>query len=560
MKRKWPRLVWIFSSLRFPWTIRRTVSLIALLERAGRRDPATGPRSGEVVLFNMIRTYVPIQLVIECALALKLRARGYDVHILYDDNILYHHETLTCNAPKPFRPYYRMRYALSLRLLRSVPVLRDMLTPYSQFVRRDDVPELKEPVGRHAATYTGLTLEPFVRASLVRFFLSAPDIRLLEAEPEYPRARTMFVRNAIVSLAVAQKVYDQLRPKLLITSHGIYSSWGTFMEFMMSRGVRSISYGLNGYAADSLDFAVDDIAAGKSDGGYLDRLTDGILNDALSSSDISTRVTELMTRRRRGSSDDIARLGVSATRMGKTVGTILDEHRAAGRDIFALFPNVMWDNATTFERWNRVFESPAEWLVETVKYFAGRDDKTLVIRIHPAERSWMPPRKSVLDILRLHLDSETMNRDNIVIIPADEPLSSYSLFPCLRGGIVYNGTIGIELILAHVALIVGAQAAYSEHGFTAELHGRDDYFAAFENTDAILRHQEDNLDRALLFAYEYFFLHGVPLKLLSPQRQAVPNLAESPDEIWKDPNLEHVVAVITGRRRFFQDHWRTGVT
>jgi len=554
LKRKWPLLAWVYSTLRFLREITRTVRMISRLESVGRT--AQVGNGDRVVIFNLVRTYVPIQLVIEAALALKLKARGYDVHILYDDGVLYHHETLTRNDPAPFQPYYRLRRAWSLRLLRTVPTLRDMMEPYSRYLRRSDLPELNEPIGSDGRVCAHFELEPFVRASLVRFFLSAPDSRLLESEPDYQRARTMFVRNAIVSLAVAQRVHDRLKPTLLVTSHGIYSSLGTFMKFMMSRGVRSITYGLNGYTSNSLDLAVDDIAANKSDGGYLKYLADEVVDVTLSRLELSERVTSFMDQRLRGGSDDIARLAADHGSQRAEVLTRLDEQRAAGRDIFALFPNVMWDNATTFEEWNRLFESPVQWLVETVRYFAESAEKVLVIRVHPAERSWMPPRKSVRDILDVYLDRQTLARDNIIIIAPQEALSSYSLFAYLRGGIVYNGTIGLELIFAHIALIVGARAAYSEHGFTAELCSRDEYFAAFDDTERILKHQEDHLDQALLFAYEYFFLHGVPMKFMSRRRQAGPDYAGRPEEMWRDANLEHVVRVITGEREFFQDHWR----
>lgn len=331
------------------------------------------------------------------------------------------------------------------------------------------------------------------------------------------------------------------------------------MKYMMTHGVRSVTYGLNGYSANSIDLAINDIAANKSDGGYIKHLSEKVVDTTLSRIDVAERVESLMNERFYGSSADIARLGQNKTATRSPVLARLDDHRLARRDIFALFPNVMWDNATTFEEWNRLFDSPAEWLVETVRYFADAENKVLVVRVHPAERSWMPVRKSVADILRFHLDQQTIARENVIIVPPEEPLSSYSLFDYLKGGVVYNGTIGLELIFRHVPLIIGARAAYSEKGFTYELRSRKEYFAAFDDTAGILRYQESNLEKALLFAYEYFFLHGVPMKLISPNRHCSPDYQGRPEEMWRDRNLEHVVKVITGERRFFQDHWRQDV-
>ncbi len=554
-----PLLCWVFSTIRFLWEMPRVVNMLSRIGRNVDTDPSHHDTPRGVVLFNTVRTYMPLQLVVEVILALKLKARGYDVHMLYDDDQLYHHETLAKNNLSPFQTYYKLRRFLSLAMLRRLPLVGGMMEPYSRYVCRGDLPALDDPHLSSLGTFGGIELEPFVRASLVRFFLSAPDNQLLESEPDYNRAKTMFVRNAIVSLAVTQRVHECLKPSLLITSHGIYSSWGTFMKYMMTHGVRSVTYGLNGYSANSLDLAMNDIAANKSDGGYIKHLTEKVVDTTLSRIDVTERVESLMNERFYGISADIARLGQDKTAAKSPVLARLDDHRLAGRDIFALFPNVMWDNATTFEEWNRLFDSPAEWLVETVRYFAVADNKVLVIRVHPAERSFMMVRKSVRDILTFHLGKRILEQENIIVVAPEEPLSSYSLFDYLKGGIVYNGTIGLELIFRHIPLIIGARAAYSDAGFTHDIHDRKEYFASFDATEPILSYQDSNLDAALLFTYEYFFLHGVPMKFMSPRRAGAPNFECPPAEIWGDRNLEHVVKVMAGEREFFQDHWRQDV-
>jgi len=556
LKKRSPLLSWIFSTARFLWEMPRVVDMLSRLEKHVDAEGTQRVEHRGVVLFNTVRTYVSVQLVIEVMLALKLKARGFDVRMLYDDGPLYHHETLTKNDLAPMQTYYRLRRLLSLALLRRLPLVGGMMEPYSRFVDRAQLTLLDDPKVGELKSFRSIELEPFVRASLVRFYLSAPDRPMLESERDYQKARAMFVRNAIVSISAAQQVYAEFKPTMVVTSHGIYSSWGTFMSFMMQQGVRTITYGLNGYGAASLDLATDDIAANKSDGGYLKHLAEQVVDRTISRIDVAQRVGHLMNERFNHGSADIARLGGTETASRSPLLQRLDTHRAAGRDIFALFPNVMWDNATTFEESNRVFDSPVEWLVETVRYFDRSPDKVLVIRVHPAERSFMTVRKSVSDILTFHLGEQVLRRENIIIVAPEEPLSSYALFDFMKAGIVYNGTIGLELVFGHIALIIGARAAYSDSGFTHDIHDRNEYFAAFDTTEQILQRQDSNLESALLFAYEYFFLHGVPMKFMSPLRAGTPNYECPTDEIWGDRNLEHVVGVMAGEREYFQDYWR----
>ncbi|MEW5995673.1 MAG: hypothetical protein AB1744_14940, partial [Candidatus Zixiibacteriota bacterium] len=295
--------------------------------------------------------------------------------------------------------------------------------------------------------------------------------------------------------------------------------------------------------------------ANKGDGGYFNHLVSSLADRAISKHEIVKRVDSFMARRFEGAALDIARLGIRTGGREHMLLSRLADARAHGKRVFALFPNVMWDNATTFKEWNRVFDSPVQWLIETVDYFKQSQDKILVIRVHPAEYSWMPVRKSIRDVLCLHFGPEIFYSRNIILIDPEEPLSSYRLFEYLDGATVYNGTIGIELILHNVPLILGARAAYSDKGFTRDVDSRAAYFAGFDDTDKILAHQNANLELAKIFAYEYFFTHGVPVRFLSATGQLTPNFDGDPHDMWNDPNLDHIISVIEGRRRFFQDHW-----
>lgn len=260
----------------------------------------------------------------------------------------------------------------------------------------------------------------------------------------------------------------------------------------------------------------------------------------------------MLDSRRAGTASDIARLGMNSSNESHPILKRVKRAKQAGKSIFALFPNVMWDNATTFKEWNRVFESPVEWLIETVKYFAEGNDKLLVIRAHPAEHLWMTVRKGVRDLLTFYLGEEILSHDNIIFVSPDEKFSSYCLFEHLNGGTVYNGTIGPELIQAGIPLILGARAAYSDKGFTFDPKNRQEYFNAFNRTGEIQAFQKEHTDRTVLFLYEYFVLHGVRMPFMDNQVGFVPRYDEEASVIWADDSLEHAAATIVGEREFFQ--------
>ena len=550
LKQSIPRLAALYSGNRLMRELERTVRLLGELEAYAQLDQTK--ENGQTVVIHLGRTYIPTQVCTELIFALKLRQRGYRVYLLYDDGVLLHHDTLTMNYFRPFQTGSFLKRRLSLALLKRLPLSSKMLEPYSRYYDKNTSKETETLISSDRMEYDGVDLSQHVEASLVRFFLSAPDDKFMREEPHYQRAKEMFVKNCIISHNVAKKVYEQLKPELMITSHGFYSTWGLFLKHMMDRGVRCISYNGNGYSINSLDLAVNDIAANKSDNGFFDHFVNEVVTEPVIRQDVFRKVDSMIMGRMEGSAADIEKLGVKADYRSHPATEKLIRLKSKGKRVFGLFPNVMWDSATTRKQWDRVFSSPVQWLVETVKYILASNDKALVIRIHPAEYVWMPVRKSIVDILRCYLGDEVFSDERLVIIPSHQRLSSYSLFEYLAGGIVYNGTIGLEIMYQKVPLIIGAKAAYSDKGFTYDIANRDDYFDSFDQTNHILHKQNENLELLKLFMYEYFFLHGVPVKFMSKVRSSSPNWEGDPRGIWWDDNVNHIISTIVGENKYFQ--------
>ena len=506
-------------------------------------------KNNETVLFNMTRTYVLIQLFIELLLALKLKNRGYKVVVMYDDGILNHHETLTKADKKSYSTYYPIRIKVILYLLKKVPFINKILYPYSKLnISVEDI-QVNNLI-KNNFIYDDINFFEYIEASLVRFFLSAPDSKILKQEKDYDKALKFFTRNALLSYELAKNSIEKLSPDIMITSHGIYTTWGIFMQKYRRSEIRVITYGGNGYVTNGLDFGINDISANKIDNGFFEYFLEKTSN---SKKDEYLKIVDTMMENRfSGKSSDTGKIkNFVGNEINANINKIISLKNT--KKVFAIFPNVMWDNATTFKEWNTIFESPIEWLVETVKYFLNSDDKVLVIRVHPAEYLWMEVRISIQNILEIYFDKEIFNHKNIIFIPPNEKVMSYDLFPLLDGAIVYNGTIGLELMYKDVPLITGARTAYSNKGFTKDIINKDEYFNIFNNTKEILTIQTNNKNLLKLFIYEYFFLHGVPLKILSNKNLLKPNFEDDIEEIWNDKNLEYILDVIEGKRKYFQE-------
>lgn len=545
---------YVFTSARYLRDISRTTDLLAGIANAG--ESHLSGRSAGTIVINSVRAYMPPQLAMETVLALKLRRRGYHVVMLYDDGVLRHHDTL-CRADfSPWQAYYPLRQRLALRLLRRVQSISDMLVPYSDLLPDIDLEAAATRLEEDDGRWCGLDVRPFIQDSLVRFYASVPDDGLLSEEPDYARARAMFTENCILSLAVAQEAVRRLNPDALLTTHGIYSTWGPFMSYARKEGVKTVTFGCNGFRNNALDLSAGGIAASKDDNGYFAHFVNTVIGRDIPRDEVMGSVDKYMQARFGGDAPDVARVLDKSESEAHEVLERLKAWRHEGRRVFAMFPNVMWDNATTFHDNNRVFDSPVDWIVQTVRRFKEDPRDVLLIRIHPAENAFMRVRKSVRDILERYFGPEIFACANIICLPPDMRLPSYCLFDLIDAGIVYNGTIGLELIYKHKPVLIASKAAYSDKGFTWDIIGREAYFDAFEHTDDILRVQNEGKDLARYFIYEYFFLHGVPVELMSTERFLFPNVDGEPAKIWRDRNLDHIVSVMVGEEKYFQDYWR----
>jgi hypothetical protein len=171
------------------------------------------------------------------------------------------------------------------------------------------------------------------------------------------------------------------------------------------------------------------------------------------------------------------------------------------RPLVLLAANVIGDSLTLGRQ---VFsQSMTEWLTRTLDYFCGRPDVQLVVRIHPGERYTRGP--SVADLL--HTDRPDLP-ENIHLVAANDPVNTYDLVEIADLGLVYTTTVGMEMAMSGVPVIVAGQTHYRGRGFTQDPVSWEDYF---QTLDLVLGDRERysltqaQVDQAWNYAYRFYF-------------------------------------------------------
>jgi len=176
------------------------------------------------------------------------------------------------------------------------------------------------------------------------------------------------------------------------------------------------------------------------------------------------------------------------------------------RPVILLAANVIGDSLTLGRQ---VFtKSMTEWLQYTVGYFARRPDVQLVVRIHPGERYIQGP--SVAHVVQSVLPELP---DYIHLVGAQDPVNTYDLVDIADLGLVYTTTVGMELAMSGVPVIVAGKTHYRAKGFSLDPNSWKDYDQLLERClsqpDAYIMSPEQ-VQQAWNYAYHFFFTYPCP--------------------------------------------------
>jgi hypothetical protein len=176
------------------------------------------------------------------------------------------------------------------------------------------------------------------------------------------------------------------------------------------------------------------------------------------------------------------------------------------RPMVLLAANVIGDSLTLGRQ---VFsQSMTEWLERTLQFFAGHPQVQLVVRIHPGERYTDGP--SVADLVKRVLPQLP---ECIRLVKADDPLNTYDLVEIADLGLVYTTTVGMEMAMCGVPVIVAGQTHYRGKGITLDPASWEAYYDMLERSLANpeqTRPSQLQVEHAWHYAYSFFFEYPCP--------------------------------------------------
>lgn len=178
----------------------------------------------------------------------------------------------------------------------------------------------------------------------------------------------------------------------------------------------------------------------------------------------------------------------------------------ANKPIALLCTNVVGDSLALGRQ---VFtDGMADWLARMVRYFAAHTEAQLIVRVHPGEL--LGAGHPSVEIVRSELSQLPAH---VIVIPPESKVNTYDLIDLARVGLVYTTTVGLEMAMAGVPVIVAGQTHYRGRGFTTDPCTMEECLGAVDRVldeGQIGASRDDRVELAWRYAYRYFFEYPFP--------------------------------------------------
>lgn len=372
-------------------------------------------------------------------------------------------------------------------------------------------------IGSLQNSYSTVKHEDFSFESAVagakRFLASGNE----NSNDEFNMVLDRFVKASADSEQCFESIVTSQSIRAVIAHHGIYVPQGNIVRVCQQRNIPVITWN-QAYRKGCYIFSLNDTY-------HKTLLKDFDWDRSLSSSEITT-VREYLGSRDSGQNDWI--------RFGRTTASDSKSSQIAftdnGYDL--LLTNVSWDAQVHYD--SNIFHSMFDWLRETILWYQANPSQNLIIRVHPAEKTGaIVSKEPVADWVTSEF-GELPN--NIQVIDALDEISTYLLIKNARIGLIYATKTGIEMAAQGKPIVVAGESWIRKKGFAYEPESQLEYIEFLEKNKLLNGLPSIDAERALRFAYYFFFERMVEIKSIKPLKN-YPYARPVIDKEWESYDL-----------------------
>lgn len=341
--------------------------------------------------------------------------------------------------------------------------------------------------------YLGVDIIPMVRDSVDRYFYGATPV---EGVTELRRIRRQHIETSMIGVKTAKKLFNEWSPTQLLGNMNVYSAWEPYAKVAQINRVKfniiSMStFDFNKVVLNRQDLYFSDVRFKQWKNKRKERELTISEKDELKQF-VQKRfdgVSQIFLRSGQFKNPELNNLKIDPSK----------------RNIF-LFSNIYWD--VGLSAYDSLYKGVVPWVLDTIDILKEHDNCHLYIKPHPAEFfDTSISEKGVEDFIREKFPTLP---DNISIISPELKIKPYDLFSFIDVGLVYNGTLALEMLWSDIPVIGTSLSPYSHLNSISTPETRNDYMKLLLGHIKVAK---VNTNEVELFLYFYFIKSLIPWTL-----------------------------------------------
>lgn len=517
---------------------RRLKKQLSFVEESDSQKPFTGKR----VLVPIIETsHYQHQHVLGIAKALQLR--GAEVKVLICGEVLDGCEIKSVRKEGAPDPCWRCRFNAQ----HTMPLYGLETVTLADFVPASERAQLRATAAKlvsEGATIQrySINLDMAVQDSVIRYYYGAVPVD----ETQAGKVRQDHSMSALLTAEVARRIDEQWHPDIVFCNMSSYSAWEAFYKYYRDHGERFRKISLSQFNFNAISLNMFELFG--NDNRFLRYVQDRPLPSLTQEEE--AELGRFINDRSWGQAAIFQRDRYFEIAAEVPTNDRLYIQRSK-RNIF-LFSNIYWDVGLSEKA--GLYTDVISWVLGTIELLKDNSDVHLYIKPHPGEV--FGSLSSLKGIGQIVLESYPQLPGNVTIIEPEWRIKTYDLFSHIDLGVIFTGTLGLEMMLAGIPVVSTGATSHYGLGFAAEPKTEAEYLALLLGEKEPPKYNRGDLE---LFAYFYFIRSNMPWTLT---KQAYGDhfegfVFESLDELLpgKDPQLDHLCNCIMDLEHTVVEAW-----
>ena len=339
--------------------------------------------------------------------------------------------------------------------------------------------------------FNGIDISLAVNDSIVRYGYGTI--------PNNKKIIKQYIETAMISVIASEKIYSTYKPDIVVNNMSVYAEYEPYESFFKNKNTPI--YSIKSYAWNANTFKINPNHMYKNNNRFKTFLNNR--NHQPLTAKEEDELNNFIDKRFSGSSYEFKYYNYFDSQDKNIKNRLkIDEKK---KNIF-LFTSLEWD--VGLSDCDTIFDGILDWVLCTINCIKDNENIHLYIKTHPNEYFGEKSKISFKDKIQSHFDYKI---DNLSFIEPEIKILTYDLFDFIDLGITYYGTVGLEMALKGIPVLVAGKSPYSDLGFTIDSTNRDDY-----EDNLVRSHNSFSIDYEVLknFCYFYFIKAEIPITIL----------------------------------------------